>query len=241
MRDQMQESLFFNIYGSPLLQAMVGLGAEGGAKPRRIGRDLGRDLAAGRLALELERRIDKGGMIEAVLRALIYVNHPERKVDERGFAVLKEISAALPPAKRIGMARFKEVLREQYLIVHQDEERAVAALPDLLPEDQEERAAAMAIAPPPALGPRGPARGSQAQAAAHRSDLHGSGAGPADAEAPAARGGGVDPWTRRRPPRMRGTSGSSATPRRCPRCPRSSSIPATSPRWVLPSRPSGSG
>ena len=124
---------------------MVGRGAEGGAKPRRGGRDLGRDLAAGRLALELERRIDKGGMIEAVLRALIYVNHPERKVDERGFAVLKEISAALPPAKRIGMARFKEMLREQYLIVHQDEERAVAALPNLLPEDQEERAAAMAM------------------------------------------------------------------------------------------------
>ena len=144
MRDQMQETLFFNVYGSPLLQAMVGLGADRSAKPRRIGRDLGRDLAAGRLALELERRIDKGGVIEAILRALIYVHHPERKVDERGFAVLKEISAALPPAKRIGMARFKEVLREQYLIVQQDEERAIAALPDLLPEDQEERAGAMA-------------------------------------------------------------------------------------------------
>jgi hypothetical protein len=145
MRDQLQEAIFFNVYGSPLLQAMVGLGAEdGGPKVRRIGRDLGREVAAQRVAAELERHIDQGGLIEAFVRALIYIRRPERKVDERGFAALREISAALPPEKRIGMVRFKEILREQFLMLEQDEKRAMEALPRLLPDDQDEREGALA-------------------------------------------------------------------------------------------------
>jgi hypothetical protein len=144
MRDAMQESIFFNIYGSPLLQAMVGLRADSAAGTRHIGRDLGREMVAHRLAVELERRVDKGGLVEAAVRALIYIRRPEGKVDERGFAALKEISAAMPPAKRIGMARFKEIMREQYLIVRHDEERAIEALPNLLPDDPREREAGLA-------------------------------------------------------------------------------------------------
>ena len=144
MRDAMQESIFFNIYGSPLLQAMVGLRADSAAGARHIGRDLGREMVAHRLAVELERRVDKGSLVEAAVRALIYIRRPEGKVDERGFAALKEISAAMPPAKRIGMARFKEIMREQYLIVRHDEERAIEALPNLLPDDPREREAGLA-------------------------------------------------------------------------------------------------
>ena len=144
MRDAMQESIFFNIYGSPLLQAMVGLRADSAVGARHIGRDLGREMVAHRLAVELERRVDKGSLVEAAVRALIYIRRPEGKVDERGFAALKEISAAMPPAKRIGMARFKEIMREQYLIVRHDEERAIEALPNLLPDDSREREAGLA-------------------------------------------------------------------------------------------------
>ena len=54
------------------------------------------------------------------MRALIYVRLPEGKVDERGFAAMKQIGAELPPAERIGLARFKEIVKEQYLIVLQD-------------------------------------------------------------------------------------------------------------------------
>ena len=45
----------------------------------------------------------------------------------------------MPPAKRVGMARVKEIVRDQFLIVERDEERAVKALPRLLPEDTDER------------------------------------------------------------------------------------------------------
>ena len=49
---------------------------------------------------------------------------------------MKQISAELPAAKRIGLARFKEIVKEQYLILLLDAERAIAALPKLLPDDR---------------------------------------------------------------------------------------------------------
>jgi hypothetical protein len=77
------------------------------------------------------------------MRALIHIRRPERRVDERGFAALKAISAAIPPEKRIGIARFKEVMREQFLILELDDGRAIEALPKLLPADWHEREAAL--------------------------------------------------------------------------------------------------
>jgi hypothetical protein len=138
MRDAATEAFFFNTYGSPMLQAMVGLRAEETSVSRRIGRDVAREAAAKQAAVQLEQGVDQGGLIEAAVRALIYVRLPEGKVDERGFAALKQISAELPAAKRVGLARFKEVVKEQYLILLLDTERAIAALPKLLPSDRQQ-------------------------------------------------------------------------------------------------------
>jgi hypothetical protein len=123
---------------------MVGLRADGVSAYRGIERDLTREAIARQMAEHLERQIDEGGLIEAALRAVIYIRRPEGKVDERGFAALKEVSAALPAAKRLGFARLKEVVREQFLILLLDEERAIAALPKLLPENRKEREAGLA-------------------------------------------------------------------------------------------------
>jgi hypothetical protein len=73
------------------------------------------------------------------------VRLPEGKVDERGFAALKQISEELPAAKRIGAARFKEIVKEQYLILLLDAERAISALPKLLPDDRRQCAEALAM------------------------------------------------------------------------------------------------
>jgi pimeloyl-ACP methyl ester carboxylesterase len=144
-RDVMQEALFFGTYGSPIFQAMVGLRADGSSADRRIERDLTREAMKSRMAAYLEERIDHGGVIEAVLRALIYVRLPEGTVDERGLAALKEVGAALPAAKRIGFAQLKEALKEQFLMMMLDEERAIAALPKLLTEDRKEREFGLAV------------------------------------------------------------------------------------------------
>jgi hypothetical protein len=144
-RDIMQEEIFLNTYASPWLQALVGLRADGSSPTRRVERDLAREAIAKQTAAYLEQRIDEGGLLEAAVRALIYVRLPEGKVDERGFAALKQIGAELPPAKRIGFAKFKEVVKEQYLILLLDTERAIAALPTLLPNDRRQCDEALAL------------------------------------------------------------------------------------------------
>ena len=144
-RDAATEAFFFNTYGSPVLQAMVGLRADETSVSRRIGRDAAREAAAKQAAARLEEKIDQGGLIEAAVRALIYVRLPEGKVDERGFAALKQISAELSAAKRVGFVRFKEIVKEQYLILLIDAERTIAALPKLLPKERRQCEEALAL------------------------------------------------------------------------------------------------
>ena len=132
-RDAMTETVFMNTYGSPWLQALVGLGAQGA--PHRAERDLFREASVARLRSELEHRFNVGGPEEAALRALIYIRLPEGSIDERGFSVLKLIRASRPASKRRSLAQFKETVREQYLLVSHDAERAINALPTLLGSD----------------------------------------------------------------------------------------------------------
>ena len=144
-RDAATEAFFFNTYGSPFLQALVGLGADNVSVSRRIGRDVAREAAGKEAAVRLEQQIDQGGLLEAAVRALIYVRLPEGKVDERGFAALKQISAELPAARRVGFARFKEIVGQQYLILMMDTERGIEALPKLLPDDRKQCQEALAL------------------------------------------------------------------------------------------------
>jgi hypothetical protein len=144
-RDTMTELMFLNTYGSPLLQSMVGLGAQSNEVPRHIERDLARETAQAQLRAELEHKFDVGHIEEAVLRALIYIRLPEGSVDERGFAILKLLRASRPVSQRMSLARFKEMLREQFLLVCLDEERAVDTLPALLGADAGERKTALDV------------------------------------------------------------------------------------------------
>jgi pimeloyl-ACP methyl ester carboxylesterase len=140
-RDSMTEAIFLNTYGSPVLQAMVGLGAAQTA--HRIERDLMRETNAAQMRAELEHQFEVGGAEEGALRALIYIRLPEGRIDERGFAAMKLIRASRPPEKRISQTRFREMVRKQYLLVRLDEERAIAALPKLLGTDSGARKIAL--------------------------------------------------------------------------------------------------
>ena len=141
-RDMLVESLFLNTYGSPLLQAAVGLRADPHAQRRRVARDLSREAAANRMAAELQQKLDQGGLAEALLRALIHVRGPERTFDERGFRAFEEIRAAQPEAERMPRATLKSAMREQAFLMGLNEERALAAIPALLPDDARRRQAA---------------------------------------------------------------------------------------------------
>ena len=140
-RDAACEGIFMATYDQPWLQALVGLRADGAQTRQHVERELAREAGIQRTRAELNDRIDKGSSIEAALRAVIYVQQPERKLDGREFTILSEINSELPPAKQMSLAVFKEKLKEQHLITMLDEERAVATIPKLLPTDDAKRTA----------------------------------------------------------------------------------------------------
>jgi hypothetical protein len=134
-RDMMMEAMFLSTYGSPLLQALVGLGEDKAGTGRRVARDLVREAASERGAAALERRLAEGGLREAVLRGLIYILRAERRFDERTATVIEALRAAQPADQRLTLPQFRDVVRDQAQLLRMDEARVIAALPSLLPAD----------------------------------------------------------------------------------------------------------
>jgi pimeloyl-ACP methyl ester carboxylesterase len=136
VRDAATEAIFLGVYGSPLLQATVGLGTEHAPNQQRIARELSREVDEARVRADLANRFEVGGLPQAVLRALMYIRLPERSVDERAFAMLKAIRSMQSVNDRMTLTELKSVLREQFLLLRLDEERAVRAIPRLLPDSE---------------------------------------------------------------------------------------------------------
>ena len=84
-----------------------------------------------------------GGLAEAVLRALIYIRLPEGGVDERGFAALQAIRRACRRRGGSAWQPAEGLFREQYLLLRLDEDRAVRAIPRLLPDERAARETAL--------------------------------------------------------------------------------------------------
>ena len=144
-RDMLTEQFFLTTYSAPLLQALLGLGTEEEPARRRAEHDLLRETTAARRRAEIEARFETGGLAEAVIRALIYVVLPERSADERGFTVLQEIRQAQPEERRLSQPALKELFAEQFLIIRTDPERAIRAIPAMLPDEAEPRRAGLAV------------------------------------------------------------------------------------------------
>lgn len=137
-RDAFTEQMFHLTYGNPILQTLVGLDPNE-AQARRPGREALREASQAARLKELEACFDQGTAVEAALRSIAYVRKAEGGVDERAFAVLKQLHDAQPPGRPRTMAELKVILRDQSTLLHLDEERAIKALPKLLPRDQEDR------------------------------------------------------------------------------------------------------
>jgi pimeloyl-ACP methyl ester carboxylesterase len=133
MRDHAYEMWFDAVYGSPLLQAMVGLKAFDGTPRRRPGTDATHRALVAQRINELKDAIPQGGPLEAVLRALLYIRRPEGLVDERGFNFLRRVRE--DTGKDFTLAAFKKLVREQFFVLLLDERRAVEAIPHMLASD----------------------------------------------------------------------------------------------------------
>jgi hypothetical protein len=133
VRDRASEAWFHAVYGSPFVQAMVGLRASDDSPRRRPGDDpVHRAFVAQRIE-ELTKAIAEGGPREAAIRALLYVRMPEGVVDERGFNLLRRIRDEAGGG--LSLDAFKRLLREQFFMLLLDERRAVNAIPAMLARD----------------------------------------------------------------------------------------------------------
>ena len=140
LRDKACEQLFFTVYDSELLQALVGLKSSGEERRRRKApRDPDHDALVREKIRDLRQRIGSGGRREAAARALLYVGLPEGRIDERGFGALRQIHEQTPEDERMSLGAFKQLIREQYFMLLIDEQAGMMALPDLLPDDPKER------------------------------------------------------------------------------------------------------
>jgi len=140
--ESVAERTFVNLFGSPVLQAAVGIDPASAVPMCKAARNpLHRELVDKRIA-ELRARIPEGGTREAVIRALLYIGMPRNAVDERGFEIARRIRQTHGD---MPLADFKMLVREQFNILMIDQDAALAAIPSMLPDDSETRRVALAL------------------------------------------------------------------------------------------------
>jgi hypothetical protein len=155
VRDAIAESTFMMVYGSPLLQAAVGIDPADSRRPRHAGTSpMHQQLVSNRIA-ELKAKIPQGGLREGLVRTLLYVGMPRGGadgIDERGFKAIRRIRAAgldgntLPPElATLNLAEFKALVREQFFMLLIDRAAALASIPALLPKSAGARHTAFAL------------------------------------------------------------------------------------------------
>jgi len=145
LRDSFGEQLFLAVYGSPLLQAAFGIDPADTRPASKAGKSpLHRELLQKRIA-ELKSQITQGGLHEALVRSMFYVGMVRGSVDERGFAAIRRLRLAQDGMPRLTLAQFKVMVREQFFMLLIDEDATLAAIPDLLPQDNDARRKAFAI------------------------------------------------------------------------------------------------
>jgi hypothetical protein len=141
-QEALSETIFLNVYGSPALQAAVGVDPNSAPSHRREMSDEHRAMLATRVA-ELKAKIGEGGLREACIRALLYVGSARGMVDERSIEALRQIRRD-HAGPRMTLPEFKMLVREQFFMLLLDREAALAAIPGLLPADMNQRRAAFA-------------------------------------------------------------------------------------------------
>jgi pimeloyl-ACP methyl ester carboxylesterase len=141
-QEALSEAMFLAIYGSPALQAAVGVDPQSAPSGRREMDPKHHELLQARIS-ELRSKFGSGGLREAGIRALLYVGSARGMVDERSLEALRRLRQAEESA-RLTLAEFKMLVREQFFMLLLDREAALAAIPKLLPDNMDERRKAFA-------------------------------------------------------------------------------------------------
>jgi hypothetical protein len=141
-QEALSESLFLSIYGSPALQAAVGIDPNADPSPVPEMTPEYRKRLDARIA-ELKSHIGTGGLRECGIRALLYAGMTRGMVDERSLEALRRMRRD-DVASRMTLAQFKALVREQFFMLLLDQEASLAAIPKMLPQEIEPRRAVFA-------------------------------------------------------------------------------------------------
>jgi pimeloyl-ACP methyl ester carboxylesterase len=142
-QEALSESLFLSIYGSPALQAAVGIKPDADVSPKPEMSPEHRKRLEARIA-ELKSQIGKGGLRECVIRGLLYVGMARGMVDERSLEALRRARAD-DTASRLTLAQFKTMVREQFFMLLLEPEASLAAIPKLLPASEDQCREGLAV------------------------------------------------------------------------------------------------
>ena len=96
LRDHMVETIFHTVYGSPWLQAWLGVTPKNGRVRPKPGTSPDQIAALAAKNEELRTTMDQGDSVEAEVQALVYIVMGQRFVDARSFEVLRRSQKAQP-------------------------------------------------------------------------------------------------------------------------------------------------
>ena len=129
-RDKQEEQIFFGFYGSPVVQALLGIGKDSVVRP--VPTTSPETLAARRVqTAAYAAKLSTGGFDEALTRVVLYVLAADRALDQRCALAL---NVARQQFMRLSLAEFKALVRDQSFVLQLEPERAIEVLPSLVPE-----------------------------------------------------------------------------------------------------------
>jgi hypothetical protein len=129
-RDKLDEQMFFGCYGSPFVQAFLGINASIEVRP--VPGTSPEKLATQKARTETyAAKLCTGGSDEVLIRAVLYVVGAERMLDGRCALAL---NAARQQLMRLSLAEFKVLVRDQFFVLQLEGDRAVEVLASMVQE-----------------------------------------------------------------------------------------------------------
>lgn len=182
-RDATYERAFKALYASPWMAAAVGLSGEPVAPiPSKQDQALRDEFK--RLKIEsMQAAFEDGSALDGWVRIMIYQKWDEKSVDERPFNFVRRMLAERNDPEQPTLAQLKQVVKRQTLLMLLDADRAVRALPRLLPKKAQRREAIAAARK--VVGTRGALSDAQKVRFAELEELLAITAEPAQRSAPA--------------------------------------------------------
>ncbi len=132
LRDAASEKLFLDLYGSPWLQAVMGMRGASAYSVQKASRDIEREYGVQQRIHGLRELAGVGGLPEAMVRGLLYAVLGGKGFDEREFNMLHQLFTEQRGLPAMQQKDVKALVRQQHAFLAIDEDYAMDKLSKLL-------------------------------------------------------------------------------------------------------------